>query len=312
MSLAVFPDDDVLPVSGGAGLAIAPDEPIAPVLEAGVPLALAEPLMQVLPVDFPLPALIRFVPDVALKAAADAAVAALEAMDVSGPEGLQRVDAGLTVVRERQAAIEAHFLPPATIANDLHKAITSRRAEWLAPGKAALELKGRALAAEKNRLERLAADERRRLQDEANAKARAEAEAEARKAEAAKAPAAVVEQLKVAAATVQAAPVAVPAALAPPVLSGTTTVTTWKARIAGTPADAEPNPEMAVLSPAQRVQVLAAMKAIVDGREDLLAIFSLNWSVLNGRAKSDKSTMTIVGFEAFPEGSARANGRRRS
>lgn len=278
-------------------------EPRAVVDVALVPM----PLMEILPADFPLPALAKFCPDQRLKVAIDQAAAYVLSIDVTGAEGLQRADLALATVRTSVKAIEGHFEQPVAIANDLHKRLTGKRSEWIADGKAAIDTVGRRVWTEQRRLDAIAADERRKAQEDANRKAREEAEREAAAAKANQAPPQVVEELEKRAETAVAPPVAAP--IAAPAMKNTTTVTTWKARIKGTPAEADPNPKMAEITGAQRLQVLALMQGVIDGRDPITA-FELNWSVLNGRAKADKSTLSITGIEAFQEGGVRAKGTR--
>jgi hypothetical protein len=97
--------------------------------------------------------------------------------------------------------------------------------------------------------------------------------------------------------------------MAPPKLQGSSVVTTWKARIKGTPGSDDANPEIEDLTPAQRLQVLALLKAILDGSAPIAAII-LNYPYLNKRAKADKSTLAIPGIEAFEEGGIRSKGTR--
>jgi hypothetical protein len=92
-------------------------------------------------------------------------------------------------------------------------------------------------------------------------------------------------------------------------MRGTSAVTTWKARLVGTAADAEPNPKVADLTLSQRAKLFDLLRAIIDGKAPITAI-EFNWSVLNTRAKSDKSTLAIAGIEAFADGGVRAKGRR--
>jgi hypothetical protein len=93
-----------------------------------------------------------------------------------------------------------------------------------------------------------------------------------------------------------------------PVLRGSTTVTTWKARLAGTPASTNRTLHRE-FTPAQRAKVLELLPAIVDGKAPLAAV-EINWPYLNKRAKADKSTLAIAGIEAYEEGSVRAKGSR--
>ena len=132
--------------------------------------------------------------------------------------------------------------------------------------------------------------------------------ARAKAAEASQAPAPVVEAMKAQAETIQAAPVPVVAAV--PALAHTTGVKTWKARIAGSPADAHPNPSMSELSLAQQAQILTLVRAVAEGKAPL-SLLEINWSALNARAKAEKSTLTIPGIEAYEEVGMRARPGRR-
>jgi hypothetical protein len=265
-------------------------------------------LMQVLPADFPLPALIRFVPDARLRAAAeDAAMLALS-LDVRGPEALVQADAALTVLRGRQKAIEEHFAAPAEIANNLHKSLTGARRDWLARGEEAIQSVSRRIYAEKRRLDDLAAEERRKVQAEADRVAREEAARQAKAAQKAQAPAAVVEALKQQAKTAQAPPVST-AATAAPKLDGLSTVKNWTCTIAGTPRDADQQPAMADLTPTQRAQVLNLLRAVLDGKAPIVC-FEIAWPYLRKRAKADESTLAIPGIEAYDAGGVRAKGSR--
>lgn len=165
----------------------------------------------------------------------------------------------------------------------------------------------RSLHGATSRDQAIAAEERRKAQAEADRLAREARQREAEAAAKAKAPAPVVEELKRQAETATAPHVHVPTSA--PALSGSSTVATWKARITGTPAEAEPNPKMAELSVPQRAQVLTLMAAVIAGQAPITA-FELNWPVLNGRAKSDKSALAIPGIEPFEQGGVRAKGRR--
>lgn len=268
------------------------------------------PLAQLLPADFPLPMLIRFVPSTAIKSELETAVAYASALDITdkGIEGLQAADMALDALNAVIKKTTQHFAEPADIANRLHKSITSVRAAWCDPAEAAKRALGGKLYAEKTRLEAIAAAERRKQQDEADARAREDARRAAEEAARNKAPEAVVEKLKEQAKTAVAPPVPVaPAPVA--AMKSSTTVTTWKARIKGTPADADPNPDMDALTPMQWVEVARLLTDIADGKAPRAAV-AIDWSYLNSRAKSDKSTLQITGIEAFAEGSVRAKGRR--
>lgn len=267
----------------------------------------ARPLIEVLPADFQLPLLTKFVADVRLKERADHAASYALSIDVTGAEGLQRADLALSTLRDSQKAITGHFEEPAAIANKLHKQITSIRGEWLEEPEKAYRAVGQRVHAERQRLERVAAEERRKAQAEADRQARDTARREAEQAEHAKAPASVVEQLKREAETATAPPVATPAPV--PTMRGVSTVTTWKARLAGAAADVDPNPKVSDLTISQRQKLFELLQAILAGKAPLTAV-EINWSVLNARAKADKSTLAIPGIEAYTEGGVRARGRR--
>jgi hypothetical protein len=295
--LEIEPEPDIEPEPAA--------EPEPPATAA--PLALV-PLMDVLPADFALPALIRFVPDVKLRnAIADAATYALS-IDVTGPEGLQRADMAVTAVKTAMKAWDAHLEEPCDIANQLHKRLTGLRGDGLSPGKAASETVGRRIWTEQRRLEAIEAEIRRKAQEEEDRKARARAAAEAVEAERMKAPAPIVEELKRQAATATAPPVArQPATVTP--MRGTSVVTTWKARLKGTHGSADPNPDIADLTPAQWEQVRQLLADVIAGIAPRTCI-ALDWAYLNRRAKSDKGTLDITGIEAFEEGGVRAKGTR--
>lgn len=276
------------------------------VAEAVRDLDAVAPLVQVLPKDFPLPVLTRFVPNLALKTAAEQAASYALAVDVTGPEGLQRADLALAALRTSQKAIEDHFEEPASIANQLHKAITGVRGDWLKAGKAAIDTVGGRVWTEQRRLEALAAEERRKAQEQADREAREQAQREAEAARKNDAPKQVVEELQRRVETAVAPPVPEVAA---PVMRSTSTVTTWKARPKGTPASAEPNPDMADLTLAQRERVLELMRAVLEKRVEI-TVFELNWKKLNDRAKADRGTFDLPGFEAFECGGVRAKGTR--
>ena len=280
-----------------------PEPPVAAVSEV-------LPLVHVLPADFPLPALIRFVPDGRLLDACRESAAYALTVDVTGGDGLVQADAALTTVRGHMKAIEDHFAEPAEIANRLHKSLTSTRAQWLATGDEAVKTVGRRIYAEKSRLEALAAEERRKAQAEADRLAREEARKQAAAAEAAKAPKAVVENLKQQAEVAKAAPVATPSVFTPPKLAGTTITKNWIATIAGTPRDAEQQPDIVDLNPDQRLQIFAAMRAVLDGQAPL-AMFAIDWGYIRKRAKADEATFNLPGFEAYDAGGTRAKSTRK-
>jgi hypothetical protein len=93
-------------------------------------------------------------------------------------------------------------------------------------------------------------------------------------------------------------------------MAKTSIVERWRARLRGTPPEADPNPEMDALSLAQQQQVRTFLRAVADGRVPLTAI-AINWSYLNKRAAAEKGTLDLPEMEAFDEGGVRAKGGRR-
>lgn len=269
----------------------------------------ATPLVEILPADFPLPLLTRFVADRRLKERAEKATAYALSIDVAGPKGLQRADLALGTLREAQKAIEAHFEEPASVANQLHKALTGKRGEWLTPGADAIKTVGNRVWQEQRRLEREEADRRRAEQEEADRQARESARKEAEAAAAAQAPEPVVEELKRQAEVATAPPVQRSTPVA--TMRTTTTVTTHKARLASSTADREPNPEIADLNPAELADVMTLLQAIVAGQAPVNCI-ELSWKYLNARAKADKSRLNIPSIVAYEDGGVRGKGGRRS
>jgi hypothetical protein len=287
-------------------LQLEPDEPVVlPTVTAIAPLA------ELLPADFPLPALIKFCPDRRIKVELDTAADYALSLDVreAGLEGLQAADLALEALNASIKAATSHFAEPADIANRLHKNITSLRAEWCSPAEAAKRTLGSRMYAEKSRLDAIAVAARRQLQADADRLAREAARRAAEDAAAKQAPVAVIEKLQQQAETAVAPPVPLAPAAAT-AMTSTTITTTWKARLAGSEADADPNPDVAVMTPAQLAQLRVLLRAILDEQAPITAI-SVNWAVLNARAKADKTTLAIPGLEAFADGGVRAKGRRR-
>lgn len=270
------------------------DEPAALAI---VPLALDDPpAVEVLPPGFEIPALAVFAPNVALRRAVDGCTAAVLAVDVAAPGGLALADAAVLDLRGAVKAIEAHFEAPKAEANARHKRLTSLLGEWTKHPTEALATVGRRMIDEQSRLATVAAAAARAAQAQADAAAKAQAQAATQAAVSAGASAAVVEQLQQRAQTATAPPVA---AAIPAPLKSTGTAKTWKARLSGTPAEAEPNPEIEDLTDAQRLGVLQLCKGITDGKIPISAIGSLNWSYLNKRADAERTAFAIAGFEAF-------------
>jgi hypothetical protein len=278
------------------------DEPIA------IAVVETAALVQVLPADFPLPKLIKFCPDERLRVAIEQATAYALAIDVTGPEGIQRADLALGKLRDALKDAAESFAEPKKLAHQLHKHITTKESEWCGPGEQAAMTVGNRIWQEKRRLEQEAAEARRKEQAEADRHAREAARKEAEAAAAAKAPEPIIEELKRQAEVATAPPVARTASVAP--MRSNTTVTTWKARPASATADRDPNPEIADMNAAETADVMTLLQAIVAGRAPLRAI-AVDYRYLNARAKADKKTMDIPGFVAFEEGSARGKGGRR-
>lgn len=276
------------------------------------PPASSAALVEILPAGFPLPSLIKFVPNPALREAADAAAATALAIEVTGLEGIAAADAAVADVRAGIAAIEAHFEEPAELANKLHKGITGTRAAWIAPAKSSVDVVSLRIRSEKNRLEQLELRARRKAQEEADQKAREEAERAAEEARRAQAPAPVVEELERQAQTAKAPPVApATAGSVAQALKHSTTVSAWKVTIEGTPREANQEPKMEELTPAQRLRILRAMKDALEGRAPLL-LFEINWPYLKARAKADKGAFAIAEFEAYDAGASRAKPARKA
>ena len=304
IELAIEPDD--VGVNETTMPTVAAD--VKPVMEVQLEPA-PMPLMQILPADFPLPLLARFVPSPEIKTALDQAIADAVALDVKdrGARACRRRREAGGIERRHQGG-HGSLRGTADIANRLHKSITSVRASWCEPAETAKKLLGSRMYTEKTRLDKIAADERRAAQAEADRIAREDAAAQVAAAKKNQAPPQIVEQLEQRVKTAVAPPVPV---APPPVaaMKSSTTVTTWKARIKGTPADVEPNPNVEDLSPMQWAEFAQLLRDVADGKAPRNVV-EIDWSYLNSRAKSDKSTLTITGIEAFAEGSVRAKGSR--
>lgn len=269
---------------------------------------LSSALVEILPADFQLPLLARFVPNQALKTAVGETVRELLAVDVTAADGLARADQLQGALNGQLKAIDAHFEEPAAVAFELHRHITGLRADFKREGVEAQKTMARRVFDEVERRNALERERRRKEQEEADRRERERLAKEAQDAEAAQAPPEVVEELKQQAQTATAAPVTRPTS-ATSSLRNMTTTKTWCARIQGTPGTDDPNPTIDSLSPAQRLKVIELLKAIIDGKAPLAAI-ELNWSYLNKRAKADKSAIGIPGIEAFQQGGVRAKGVR--
>jgi hypothetical protein len=253
--------------------------------------------------------LIRFVPDPALKAQIDAAAEAALGIEVVGASGLRQADQAIASLRRAVGDVRQHFEEPASQAHALHVAITSCRGQWMQAGETAITVVGRRIAAETARLQAIADADRRKAQAEADAREREARRRHAEEAARQAAPEHIVQAMKAEAETATAPPVA-PAVTAPPPLASTTILQTWKARPAGTPADAEPNPEIGDLSPMQAGEIRKLMRAAADGLESL-ACFSIDWGYINRRAKAEGKAFRMAGVEAYQDSSTRAKPGRR-
>lgn len=278
-------------------------EPDAPeVLPAGDPageLVLARSL----PEGFNLPALLRFLPDVRLKQRADALAADALAIDVTVEGGLVAADEALAPLRESVTEIETCFEDPTSLANQLHKRLTGLRTDFCTAAKAALETVSKRIAAEKRRLDQVALEAQRAAQAAADKQARADAQKAADAAKAAGQSKTVVAQLKEQAKVAVAPPVASP--VRTPVLASTSVVAKWKARFVGSPADADPNPEVADMTADQQEQLRRVLLAVGNGQLPLAVCAGLDWSYLNKRAAAEKKTFEMPQLEAFDEGGTR-------
>lgn len=312
------------------GLALDDDmginEQTMPTVPAAVPAAVVEvqlepapmPLMQILPADFRLPALTKFIPNPAVKARIDTALAYAKTIEIDGKgqDALAKMDPALTELNDAIAAGDAEFEDAAGIAFELHRYVTGKRAEWVNGPKADAKAFGTAVWKETERLKTEAERERRRDQEAANAKAREEAAAAAAEAARNKAPAPILQKLQEQAKTAVAAPVAPPARSFGGFggsTSSNTVVTTWKARLASTSEEAEElAPALTALSPDEQADVLKLFAAIVGGRTDLLALVSVNYGAINKLAVSQESTFNVPGFVAYKTGGTRKKARRSS
>ena len=282
-----------------------------------VVLAPAAPAIDILSADEPLPRLIRFVPNQALRREVDAAIEATRAagliqgaaVQVSGVDGIAAADVAMKRLRDAISHVEADFAGPAADANRVHKEITGTRAAWTDEARALVGTLGRAAFNEQGRLDREAAEAARVAQEAADKLVREAATKEAEQAEAAQAPARVVEQLQQQAKTATAAPVT-RSTFAPSKPANSAAVKTWKARLKGSPAQLEPNPETSDLTPQQVVELNNLLRAVIDGTVSRAAVL-VNWSYLNKRAGADKGTLDIPGIEAFEDGTMRGKGGRR-
>jgi hypothetical protein len=263
-------------------------------------------LTAILPAQFPLATLLRFMPDVALKRRVEQRAADALAINVADEDGPQRADKALADLRLAMDAALECFKDPTSLAHQLHTRLTGLRADFVSAGESALSVVGKRVFVEQQARKAKAEEERKRRQAEADAQAKRELEAAAKEAAARKAPKGVVAQLKAAAKTATAPPVAT---FSPAPLSSSTTVTTWKARFVDTDDDAEINPETCELTPAQQKAARDFFRAVAEGEVPLVCA-AVNWSEVNRRANADRTTFEMAGLEAVEVGGLRAKRRR--
>jgi hypothetical protein len=286
---------------------------LTPVQERQVAEALRDldavvPLAEVLPADFPLPVLTKFVPNVLLKQRADQAAVYALSVDVTGAEGIERADLALETLSASLKGITEHFAEPCAIANELHKRLTGVRGQWLEPGEQAKRTVGGRIFTERRRLQAIADEARRKAQEEADRQAREQAKREAEAARKNQAPPQVVQELQKRAETASAPPVPDPVPL--PAMRGNTVVATRKARPKGTRSDADPNPDIGEMTPQQIASVKELLKAILEDKAPI-AYIAVNYSALNLYAKAAGDTFNVPGFESVEIGGVRAKGGRR-
>lgn len=281
------------------------DEPVKP---AELAIATAAEL---LPADSPLPLLIRFVPNQALRASADADAESALAIQVTDDRTCQAMDHALARQRAHKSAIEQHFEEPTAAANRLHKSLTGQRALFLERSELAIRQGGERIWAFNKRKEREAAEERLRLQAEADRQAREAMQREAEAARSAGAPATLIEQLQGQSETITAPPVATTVSTPRETLRGTTVVDTWKVRLKGTLSSAmvmQPE-KTADMTDAERASVLELLKAIVEGKAPL-SLIRVDWTTANQRVKADKGTLAIPGLLPYEAGGTRGKSTR--
>jgi hypothetical protein len=290
-------------------LDIEPDEPSGGALVAQVMdgVTVEYKAGQYLPPGFDLTTLLRFMPDVKLKQRVMKAAEAALAVEIVGPNGLAKADAAVATLKEEIKAAKEPFNDPVGLANQLHKRLTGLRGDFTSRGEQVVEDVSKAIVAEQRRLDRLAQEQRRLDQEKADKEARERAAQLAKDAAKRKAPTEVVNLLKEEAKTAVAPPVAARSYGMP--LSRSTTVEKWRGRFVGTEDDAEVNPEMNQLSPAQQQRAREFFAAIGSGALPLGLAF-VNWSEINRMANADRSTFDVAGMEAVDVGGLRSKGKR--
>lgn len=267
------------------------------------------PVMELLPANVSIPLLARFAPDLRVREALNEAAIEASQIDVRGAAGLAAADAALDVVRERVKAVKAMFEEPTRIANELHKHLTSTRAEWIAPGETAITHVGRRIYVERERLKALDQEARRKAQAEADEHARLEAQRRVDEAAAAEAAPEVIEQLQEEVETASAPPVHIEPTAAP--LQSSTVVENWTSTVKGTPRDAEePQPSVEDATEAQREQLTVLMAAIIARTAPIVCV-TWNWKQIDKLVKAGKSSFKVPGIDTYDKGGLKAKPTRR-
>lgn len=274
---------------------------VAEVLDAEPP-----PIQQILTAEINLQLILNFLPDVRLKKDLDRAAASALALKVDGAEGISAADVALVDLQERIAFIEETvFDRPCAMANALHKRLTGLRADFIKAGVVAVASLKTSMLSETRRLKALSDQAQRVAQEEANRAAREVAAKAVEKAKQAEAPAPIVAALEKQAQTAVAPPVASPVHAAAPKKSSI--AENWKARFSGDESE-EPNPATADMNDAQRLQFIALLRAVIDGKAPIGCVDPC-WRYLNARAKGDRAAFLIPGVEAYDAGSVRKKAR---
>ena len=292
-------DEELLPPPDEDEELLAPLEdeepvPVPPVVRDLVHVA------ELLPADSPLPLLLKFVPNAALRVAADADAARLLAITVSDDLTCQQMDQALARQRTHKQVIEGHFEEPTAAANRLHKTLTSKRAEFLTESERAIREGGDRIWRFNKEKERQAAEARRVAQEEADRLARETAQREVEGAKKAGIAPTLIEQLEKQAETVTAPPVPTTVSTPRQTLQNNVVSDTWKVRLEGTPASAlvlQPEKTAEMTDP-ERGSVLKLLKAITAG-EAPISLIRVDWTTANQRVKADKGTLRIAGLIAY-------------
>lgn len=289
------------------------DEPQAEVLPPAVPAPMA--LAEVLPPQFPLQALLQFLPDVKLKQRIASLAAEASALKVVGRDGLRKADQLRETIRTEVAAVIELFdgtknnPGPCALAYTMHKRLTGLRGDFTKQGEDAITLLDRGIKTETARLDREAEQARIVAQKAADDQAKAAAAALAKTLKKTGADPATVEQAKQDAKTATAPPVHVESA-ASGALQNSTTARKWKARLKGTPADAESNRVDTCDMSADQLMAFRRLCAAVAQGVVKATLLQVDWAEADRMANADRRTFDVEGMEAFEDVDVRAKGRR--